>query len=219
MSWETVVSPAPKRKDRVILVSRVAFRRLKALQDSTAAPRLDFRYLILGLVGTLQQMTQPEQELWWAQAREAMFGCLAERMVQARTDTEETTDGTGHCPQAAEGASARTQETRAVQAAGRHQPDCRALLVSEGTFQWLRSVQRTTGQPRIELRFLVEGALTLVQSRRELLTPVTGHARAALAAHLDQLTALAEPASDACRTPNHSTTRSTTHSTPLENTP
>lgn len=203
---------ATQRQGRVVLIGVAAFHRLKDLQLLLPAPRLDFRYVVDGLAAVVRQ--QPQEAMgrkeeqacqglqadWLEEAQRAMFTCLASRVGQAwpvfaRGDRDSTSDsiakGTGSRLQAAEGAPARNQERHTERAVGRRQADCRALQISEATFQWLKGVQRTTSQPRIELRFLVEGALALVQERPTLLEAVTGHARAALATHLAELAAQA----------------------------
>lgn len=208
MSGQSTLSrsrDAASRQGRVVLIGVTAFQSLKSLQLQLPAPRLDFRYVVDGVVQVMQGKQpgldlQELQALWLETSQRAMFTCLAGQVGQAwpdfsRADRDSAaraiSEGTGSRLQAAEGAPARNQERHTERAVGRRQADCRALQISEGTFQWLKGVQRTTSQPRIELRFLVEGALALVQDRPTLLDAVTGHARVALAAHLAELAAQA----------------------------
>jgi hypothetical protein len=61
------------------------------------------------------------------------------------------------------------------------------LQISEATFQWLKGVQGTTRDPRIEIRYLVEGAVTLLTQQAAVPDAVVRHARRALQAHLAAL--------------------------------
>jgi hypothetical protein len=176
---------------RVLLIGRSAFAWLRVLQERAPAPRLEMRYLIEGIVLLLIALEEI-REPWLAGAREAMFQHMAaQRQIAAnRCDgpaeraAQEQFQGTGRSLVATEGAQARTPASPSGN--GRHD-DCKALQIGEASFLWLRGVQGLTRDPRLEIRYLVEGALALLQQRTDLLPEVVGHARQALSEHLSQL--------------------------------
>jgi hypothetical protein len=202
--------PAGGRRDaaganvRVLFIGMSAFAWLKSMQERTS-PRLDMRYLIEGVLMTLQERPDLRGE-WTDVAAEVNFAHLAARRAASQTqmvgalraqrhDGEEVSGTSGNLV-AVQGAKARTSEAPAqaqqqAQAQASHKPahhdDCKALQISDGGFQWLKGVQGTTRDPRLEIRFLMEGAFVLVQGSPMLLPKVIGHARQALAAHLAQL--------------------------------
>jgi hypothetical protein len=145
---------------RVLLIGRSAFAWLRVLQERAPAPRLEMRYLIEGIVLLLIALEEI-REPWLAGAREAGRSLVATEGAQARTPASPSGNG-------------------------RHD-DCKALQIGEASFLWLRGVQGLTRDPRLEIRYLVEGALALLQQRTDLLPEVVGHARQALSEHLSQL--------------------------------
>jgi hypothetical protein len=191
--------PDNRRGPRVIVVGASAFRWLKALQGRAPAPRVDMRYLLEGTVAVLQARPDVRQS-WLQRSLDAMYQHLAVRRQQeAMGDTGRgmtatgsrqgrsaaaSDEGTGRNA-AFEGAAARTQGTPYT--TGHREmrnEDCKALQIGEARFQWLKGVQGTTRDPRIELRYLVEGALALLQQEDGLLPGVVENARHALAEHL-----------------------------------
>lgn len=157
------------------------------------------RYLLEGTVAVLQARPDVRQS-WLQRSLDAMYQHLAVRRQQeAMGDTGRgmtatgsrqgrsaaaSEEGTGRNA-AFEGAPARTQGTPYT--TGHREmriDDCKALQIGEARFQWLKGVQGTTRDPRIELRYLVEGALALLQQEDGLLPGVVENARHALAEHL-----------------------------------
>jgi hypothetical protein len=192
-------SAEARRAPRVIVVGGSAFRWLKALQGIAPAPRVDMRYLLEGTVAVLQ--ARPDVRQSWLQASlDVMYHHIAVRRQQAamgESGRGMTAPGSRHGRGATasdegternaafEGAPARTQGTPYT--TGHREmrnEDCKALQIGEAHFQWLKGVQGTTRDPRIELRYLVEGALALLQQEDSLLPGVVEHARHALAEHL-----------------------------------
>lgn len=188
-----------RRAPRVIVVGAAAFRWLKALQGRAPAPRVDMRYLLEGTVAVLQ--ARPDVRQPWLQASlEVMYHHIAVRRQQAAMGDHgrgQAATGSRHGRSASasgegaervtafEGAPARTQGTPYT--TGHREmrnEDCKALQIGEARFQWLKGVQGTTRDPRIELRYLVEGALALLQQEDGLLPGVVENARHALAEHL-----------------------------------
>jgi hypothetical protein len=170
------LEPAKVRQHRVLLVGRRHFRWLKTLQEHVPGPRLDLRYLLEGALAVLQG-DEALRAHWLEAARAALLGQLAQNE-----------SGTGRGPAVAEGAQARTPAPPLahVRNAGRIE-DCKALQVGEEAFLGLKRVQGTTRDPRLEMRYLVEGAVVLLQQRADLLPRVVGQARQALSGHLAQL--------------------------------
>lgn len=156
---------------RVLLVGHACFSWLRRLQEKAPAPRVDLRYLVEGVI-TLLQSDEGLQDEWMAQSREALV-----RHVSG------SISGTGRA--AAEGAQARTSGAPA----GHHSrhDDCKALQVAETAFQWLKGMQGTTRDPRLDMRYLVEGAMALLHKHPEYLPTVVGLARRSLIEHLVEL--------------------------------
>ena len=178
----TCVTKTPERADpRVVLVGKPAFQWLRRLQDSAPMPRMDMRYLVEGATEALRDAEPVIFARWIEHGHNAMFA----HMASMKGQPSPTESGTGSVSGAAEGAHARNLG-RHEQGHGKRQADCKALQIGEPTFQWLKSVQRTS-EPRVGMRYLLEGAFVLIESQPELLQPVIGHARRALASHLCQL--------------------------------
>lgn len=160
---------------RVLLVGTFYFAWLRRLQERAPGPRIDLRYLVEGAI-TLIQSDESAETSWMALSREALV-----RHVTASANT--SISGTGRI--LAEGVTkARTSGPPIGH--GRHD-DCRALQIGEQAFQWLKGKQGTTRDPRLDMRYLVEGALALLTDQPVLLPRVVGLARRALCAHLVEL--------------------------------
>lgn len=182
----TVAGPSKlgRQEHRVVLIGIPAFRWLKRLQETAPPPRMDLRYLIEGAVTTLQQAPPVTLSVWIEDSERAMFMHMASQRGQP---SPLATPGSG-CPDGvAEGAPARNPGQHELSAPARRRTDCRALQIGEPTFLWLKTVQRGTREPRIELRYLLEGVCVLLEREPGLLQRVVGHARLALAQHLAQL--------------------------------
>ncbi|OYV02271.1 MAG: hypothetical protein CFE45_01055 [Burkholderiales bacterium PBB5] len=165
----------------MLLVGNTCFNWLRRVQERAPAPRVDLRYLVEGAITMLQANAQMEP-VWMTHSREALVRHLA-------GPTAATISGTGR--QSAEGAKARTSGQPAGH--NRHD-DCRALQIGEPAFQWLKGKQGTTRDPRLDMRYLVEGVLTLLSAHPELLPQVVSLARRSLRVHLAELeTQLVEP--------------------------
>ena len=176
-----------RQQHRVVLIGLAAFCWLKRLQETAPPPRLDLRYLIEGATTALKEVPALILAGWIEDSEQAMFTHMASLRGQPSPVAPR---GTGSPAWAAEGAHARTQGQQDRSATARRRSDCRALQIGEPAFLWLKSVQRSTRDPRIELRYLLEGACALLERKPELLQPVIGHARQALAEHLAQLARL-----------------------------
>ncbi|CAD5366883.1 conserved hypothetical protein [Rubrivivax sp. A210] len=163
------------RTARVLLVGTPAFAWLRLLQERAPGPRVDLRYLIEGAILLLQARSDLHTD-WIGHSREALVRHVAGRQAIAPART-------GRAPGPAEGAQARTS---GASPSHRHD-DCKALQIGEAAFQWLKGKQGTTRDPRLDLRYLVEGALTLIGERAELLPQVVGLARRSLRDHLAEL--------------------------------
>ena len=164
----------PKTPHRVLLVGVGCFAWLRVLQERAPGPRVDLRYFVEGAAALLENA--PElRRAWMDASRQALI-----HHVAGRTGHQGHGNRTGR-QQAADGAQARTQGSPNP---GAHHEDCKALQVGEGAFQWLKGVQGTTRDPRLDMRYLVEGALSLLDQKPELLPAVLGHARRSLREHL-----------------------------------
>lgn len=164
----------PRAAPRVLLVGNVCFSWLRRLQERAPAPRVDLRYLVEGAITMLQGNEQMHSS-WMAHSRDALVAHVAGNSTTPVSGTGRST---------AEGAKART--SGAPTGHGRHD-DCKALQISEPAFQWLKGKQGTTRDPRLDMRYLVEGALALLITNPEHLPQVVGLARRALRAHLAEL--------------------------------
>lgn len=160
-----------EQKPRVVLVGCATFEALKHLQTGAPGPRLEIRYWVEGMVRSLQQ-DHTRHAPWLEASRGAAL-----RHLQA----QHTLSGTGG-PPAAEGAQARTSETPRPST----HVDCKALHIGEHAFEWLKGVQGTTRAPRIEIRYLLEGAVALF-GEGSFPDGLVRNARRALVEHLAQL--------------------------------
>ena len=167
----------PKTQHRVLLVGVGCFAWLRVLQERAPGPRVDLRYFIEGVIALLE--ASPELKAPWMDAsKQSLIN-----HVSGRTSLQAHGNRTGR-HQAADGAQARTQGGPVT---GAHHEDCKALQVGEGAFQWLKGVQGTTRDPRLDMRYLVEGALLLLSQKPELLPAALGLARRSLREHLAAL--------------------------------
>lgn len=188
-------------RPRVILVGLATFAWLRVLQQRAPAPRLDLRYLVEGLLFSLQDHAELRRS-WIQASRQA----LLDQLVPPHGETDATASallagppaapihrsaavrrtipGTGPGSRPAEGASARTPDN--TRARARH-TDCKALQIGEQAFRWLKGVQDSTVDPRLEMRSLIEGGTRLLRERTDLLPAVVERAREALVAHLTHL--------------------------------
>lgn len=162
---------------RVLLIGVQAFTWLRLLQERAPGPRIDLRYFVEGVVEVLRT-DESLHEAWLQCARQALVEHVAMRGAAARARTGRLLP--------ADGAQARTSGSTVNLA---HHEDCKALQVGECAFQWLKTVQGTTRDPRLDMRYLVEGALALFHGRAEFLPLVLRHARRGLRDHLAQLEA------------------------------
>lgn len=168
------IAPAPSH--RVLLVGTASFAWLRRLQERAPGPRIDLRYLVEGAIALLQDGDALHAE-WLDHSRKALVAHVASRGGTASS-------GAGRTSGPAEGAKARTPG--APTARGRHE-DCKALQIHETFFQWLKGKQGTTRDPRLDMRYLVEGVLALIGERADLLPQVVGLARRSLREHLAEL--------------------------------
>ncbi|MFT3819891.1 MAG: hypothetical protein QM750_20135 [Rubrivivax sp.] len=60
----------------------------------------------------------------------------------------------------------------------------RTMLISVSTFEWLRNLQVRSPQPRIDMRYLIDGTLAVVAQTDELRSAWQAAGRQALLAHL-----------------------------------
>lgn len=170
---------------RVLLIGVPAFNWLRLLQERSPGPRIDMRYFIEGAVELLRADDSLAED-WMRLSHQALVDHVAGRGAAARDMKTRTSrpqpaqEGTGRLT-LADGAQART--SRGPLNPGHHD-DCKALQVGEDAFQWLKAAQGTTRDPRLDMRYLVEGALALLHERRLLLPLVLGHARRSLREHL-----------------------------------
>jgi hypothetical protein len=167
---------ASKRGDpgaRSLLVGLKTFNLLKRAQQRLPAPRLDMRYLVEGalVVGARKD----NKDAWMAAALQALRHHINSEpgTVAAATEGDD------------EGAHARNQETSSRDRA--HNPNCKSLLIGEDAFTALKLLQTTTHSPRLEMRYLVEGAIALVHERDSLQAAWVQAARKVLHSHLTVL--------------------------------
>jgi hypothetical protein len=165
---------ASKRHDpkaRSLLVGLETFNLLKRAQERLPAPRLDMRYLVEGalVVGT----QEGNRECWIAAAHQALR--LHVNSTPESGTVETLFEG------GSEGANARNQETSSRAA---HDPNCKSLLIGEDAFIALKLLQNTTHSPRLEMRYLVEGAIALLHERPSIQASWVQAARQVLHSHL-----------------------------------
>lgn len=200
-------SPASARSadpTRVVLMDKATFDWLRRLQDRTPAPRLEMRYWVEGLL-RLMQANRPLQVRWLMASRRA----LSEHARRQALDDSDAPDlssldsfeqatrpglldpADASCTAAPHGRGEGVAHQGATRTSGHSRqpapmrnPDCRALHVGENAFLWLKGVQDTTHDPRIDFRFLLQGAFALVRTDGALVADVISAARAALMEHL-----------------------------------
>lgn len=172
---------AARPAHRILLIGTESFVWLRRLQEKAPGPRVDLRYLIEGAI-TVLQADATLQPRWMELSRQALVSHVSGR--HGASDRTSGTSGTGRGQPQAEGAHARA--SGASHGHGRHD-DCKALQIGEAAFEWLKGVQGTTRDPRLDIRYLVEGALALLQQHPDLLPVVVGHSRRSLCEHLVQL--------------------------------
>jgi hypothetical protein len=193
-----------------VLIGRQAFNRLRDLQSAMPQPRLDMRYLVEGSIELLR--AQPDaQQCWLQAARDELARDLAGHAQGGQGAASQESGGVcaaacgtsglsgagagtgGH--QAAEGArsSTRTRARGASRAVNAEGNGCKSLLLSTEAFQRLRVIQGTTRHPRLELRYLVDGAVALLHQDVASRAAWVRQSRQALATHLAQLQQLPVP--------------------------
>lgn len=193
-----------------VLIGWQAFYRLRDLQSAMPQPRLDMRYLVEGSIELLR--AQPgAQQRWLQAARDELARDLASHEQGGQGAAAQ--DSGGVCAaacrtsglsgagagtggrQAAEGvrASARARARGASREASVEGNGCKSLLLSAEAFQRLRAIQGTTRHPRLELRYLVDGAIALLHQDVASHAEWVRQSRQALATHLAQLQQLPVP--------------------------
>jgi hypothetical protein len=183
---------------RPVLIGLEAFRRLRGIQISMPQPRLDMRYLVEGSIELLHGHPAALQHWLWA-ARNELARDLRERANHGGggATTQEPGSfiaadrGTGG-DSAVEGvqASACTRVRGARRARDTERTNCKSLLLACEAFQRLRAVQGTTRNPRLELVYLVDGAVALLHQDTASHAAWVRQSRQALATHLVQLNQL-----------------------------
>jgi hypothetical protein len=139
---------------------------------------MEMRYLIEGAIALLTA-SQCLQSAWIDAARDALTAHLQVPLDQG----SKSGTGAGDKP-VAEGASARTHGGGEPP---RRQADCKSLQVGELAFERLKAIQRTTHAPRLEMRYLVEGAVGLLRRRTDQQAEWERQSRQALIEHLSHL--------------------------------
>ncbi|MGM9489656.1 hypothetical protein [Ideonella sp. YS5] len=179
---------------RPVLIGLQAFGHLRGFQAAMPQPRLDMRYLVEGSIELLR--AEPEaRERWLQAARGELVRELADYRdgsgaAAARDpgDARVAAGGTGGRT-AAEGA--RTAVHARAHGASRtgsvERNGCKSLLLSAEAFHRLRAIQGTTRQPRLELRYLVDGAVALLHQDVASHAAWVQQARMALSMHLSYL--------------------------------
>lgn len=80
----------------------------------------------------------------------------------------------------------RNNGTSGTAAAKTPTPGCKALLVDEASFAWLKHFQ-ASHPPRLELRYLLEGLIEWARQTPQSHELLVRHARGCLKRHLDSL--------------------------------
>jgi hypothetical protein len=160
---------------RSVLVGKAVFDHLRRHQLHAAEPRMDMRYHLDGALRLLE-LERPLLRPWMHESR----CCLATHLAQA----EETATAPGAT---GEGAEPTARAHGAALPAVERRLDCRSLRLSEHGFDWLKGIQGTTRDPRLEMRWLIEGALTLLIASPHLHPQWVTCSRDALQAHLVEL--------------------------------
>lgn len=180
---DTSLQPPPTPDaPHVVLIGVCTFNWLKALQVRAPSPRMDLRYWIEGALDLLKN-TPHLHDVWQGEARNALMKQLLDASDGGEREGGRHRAGTGTGGrQAAEGAHAREPDRGE---SAKHD-ECKALQIGDDCFKWLKRIQDTT-KPRLEMRFLLEGAAALLQDHTELLPVVVSYARSALARHMAHL--------------------------------
>ena len=174
---------------RVLLVSGAAFDWLRRFQGQAPSPRLELRYLAEGAIVVATDQVQL-REAWLLASREALLehlSSMAEEDREGAACAPSACTGTGAHTGRDEGASARTLEARSRLHRLERLGPSKALQVGELVFQRLKRVQGTTREPRLEMRYLVDGAIQLLTRDAALWPTLVSAARQALTAHLAEL--------------------------------
>ena len=196
----------------LVLVGIDAFNLLKRVQSEMREPRLEFRYIVEGSIELLCAQSHNLQR-WLSAAREALKrdlgGYAAVACVQASANqpceaieavrdggTHGFASGAGDITVAAtrtdghpvvEGAVASAEARAHAQLASTtRRTDCKSILLSRQAFDHLRAIQGRTQHPRLELRYLVDGAITLLHEDVASHAAWVQQSRQALSAHLSQ---------------------------------
>lgn len=169
-------------RGRELLMAQQEFQWLKDYQVRSPAPRMDMRYHLEGAVSLLGSSIALREQ-WLQASRQALLDHLQQDASAGNT----LTSGTVQAGSVHEGAQARTQGL--AESHDRSNQTCRALHVGEGTFNALKGQQDATPDPRIGMRYLLEGAVRVLQRRADLHREWVSHARKALQAHLARLQA------------------------------
>jgi hypothetical protein len=190
--------PSPIGSCRPVLIGIEAFRRLRGIQISMPQPRLDMRYLVEGSIDLLHAQPGAMQR-WLKAARDELARDLRERadrdggdaVTQEPGSARATGQGTGD-QLGAEGAEVHTfaRVRGARRAWNAERSNCKSLLLAHEVFQRLRAVQGTTRNPRLELIYLVDGAVALLHQDQASHAAWVRQSRQALASHLVQLNQL-----------------------------
>lgn len=162
-------------QQRSVVIGNDAFTRLKLVQNTwmPSPPRLDMRYLIDGAVALVAHHDDTTiRSEWMARATEALIRHV--RSTQASASR-------------AEGGNAHRAQERSEQKNTRAD-DGKSVHIDEACFQMLKTLQGTTREPRLGIRYLAEGALDVLLQRREALLGAWVYlARQALSHHLVSL--------------------------------
>lgn len=160
---------------RSLLIHVDAFEQLKQFQHRATAPRLDMRYLVEGAIELLA--ANGAQAQWIAASRK----CLEQAL--GRSGTGDAADG---C--ITEGAASDAARTHGAPVGEAHKhPDCKSLLIGIAAFEQLKAIQGTTRDPRLEMRSLVEGAISLLTNDETKRGNWVHQSRQALQNHLAHL--------------------------------
>jgi hypothetical protein len=133
---------------RSVVIGMGAFDALKLVQGMRVAtpPRLDMRYLIEGAVGMLCH--QPD-------------GHLHEAWIEA--STQALLDHASECKSSGARGSIREQAgSESERSAG---GDGRSIQIGEACFELLKTKQGTTRDPRLSIRYLVDGAIAVLSGQ------------------------------------------------------
>jgi len=208
----------------MILIGLEAFGRLRGIQAVMPQPRLDMRYFVEGSIELLGAHPQTLQR-WLRAARDELARELGgqtqgggERLAAQtggddycdateRGDREVAASGAGGQLAAATGIDGHQAIERAEAAAdarthgaptapNARRLDCKSLLLSPQAFERLRAIQGTTRHPRLELRYLVDGAVALLHEDTNSHAAWVQQSRQALAMHLSQLQNQPQPLSN-----------------------